>query len=122
MAAAELSPLRDWIGVVQHELQPRVCKEFGVTQAQLQAAPHWYPELSSRLCFWVRHNRARRGGLQAGDPLVDVPLFRVNCRGGARSGGGSPSTQGLDGMKVNCLEVARAAYPLPLVLVSGSVT
>jgi hypothetical protein len=107
MEEAEMSAESDWIEVAR-AAQRRVAREslapgsseaaVDARVAALRGAALRHPEVA----HWVRHNRARRGDLRAGDAAPDVALWR------------------LDGAKTSLL--ADRDDSRPLVVVAGSIS
>ena len=117
--AAEASVDSEWMCVAQ-DIQEQVVKEFSrashssldvvahmdIALFELRAAANRHPEVA----LYVRHNRARRGTLHAGDPCPNVSVASVNSSPSASSA--TPIEQ--------CQLLGHAKPGRPLVIVAGS--
>jgi hypothetical protein len=74
--------------------------ERGLTQLRLGGKEH--PDTIGQVSIYWKHNRANQGILKESDPAPDVPLHN------------------LDGSETSLHELARKAYPKPLIVVGGS--
>ena len=95
----------DWIEVAC-EIQKEVLHEFGVEATE--KALHAYRCAANKhgISLYVKHNRARRGDLQAGSLAPDVQVLSINADG-------SPFTTSL-------FETQKEGRPL--VVVAGSLS
>jgi hypothetical protein len=100
---AEQTSSSSWLDVTD-QLQREIIREFHLDEEMedallcLRCATQIYPDLKD-IPLYVRHNRARDGDLQIGEPTPDVPVVQLDGQ----------ESQLFDGLKSS-----------PTVLISGS--